>query len=53
VTVSCNNCGETWPRDPALEVCCPTCQAAVGRECRRPSEHRVFGGEVHPARDRL
>lgn len=52
MSVRCNRCGEEWPRDPALEVPCPTCGAAVGRHCRRPSEHRVFGGGVHPDRDR-
>jgi hypothetical protein len=36
-----------------LEVECPTCQAPVGQRCKRPSEHRVFGGEPHPDRDRL
>lgn len=44
-------CDRTWPRDPVLEVACPTCHAAIGRRCKRPSEHRVWGGEPHPARD--
>lgn len=50
--VSCSRCGQTWPRDPALEVDCPTCHAPVGRRCVRPSEHKVFGGQFHPDRDR-
>lgn len=46
MTVSCNNCGEEWPRDPVLEVECPMCRADVGEKCKRPSEHS--GGFVHP-----
>jgi hypothetical protein len=46
--VSCFNCGDTWPRDPALEVSCPTCHAPVGLKCRRPSGH---GCELHASRD--
>ena len=41
-----------WPRDPALEVPCPCCGAGIGRMCRRPSEHRTFGGEPHAQRDK-
>lgn len=48
--VTCENCGQTWPRDPVLEVRCPTCQAGVGRRCKRPSGH---GCEIHASRDRL
>ena len=40
--------GRTWPRDPALDVPCPTCGAKVGVRCRRPSGH---GCEVHAERD--
>jgi len=29
------------------------CRAPVGSSCRRPSGHRVYGGELHPDRDRL
>lgn len=47
------DCGRTWPRDPALEVKCPTCRAAIGQRCKRPSGHRVFGGAPHDARDIL
>lgn len=32
-------CERTWPRDPVLEVPCPTCHAGVGMWCRRPSGH--------------
>lgn len=48
--VTCHRCGKTWPRDPALEVPCPTCRAAVGVKCRRPSGHNVPGG-IHASRD--
>lgn len=37
----CRNCGETWPRDPRLEVPCPSCDAPVGSKCKRPSGHTV------------
>lgn len=53
MTVRCSRCGQEWPRDPALEVECPTCHAPVGRKCRRPSGHRVFGDQPHAARDYL
>lgn len=49
--VHCLRCGQEWPRDPALEVACPLCRAPVGRACRRPSQHEVYGGAVHSARD--
>lgn len=47
--VTCAACGQTWPRDPALEVVCPTCHAAIGVRCRRPSGH---GCNLHAERDR-
>lgn len=51
----CSRCGETWPRDPALEIPCPRCNATAGSYCshRRPSGHSVrFGAPlVHPERD--
>ena len=53
MTIYCTrrtDCGKTWPRDPVLEVRCPTCQAPVGRRCKRPSGHAC---EVHVGRDRL
>ncbi len=50
MTVSCLNCGETWERDPALEVACPTCQSPIGVQCKRPSEH---GCTIHASRDQL
>jgi hypothetical protein len=57
MTVSCSACGQQWPRDPALEVGCPTCNARVGPYCssHRPSGYRIrFGSTlIHPARDRL
>lgn len=48
MTATCKRCGETWPRDPALEVPCPQCQAPVGVKCRRPSGHPC---ELHHGRD--
>lgn len=54
MTAHClKGCGKTWPRDPVLEVACPTCNAPVGRRCKRPSGHGVWGGQPHPARDVL
>lgn len=50
MTVSCSSCGETWPRDPALEVPCPTCHAKIGQACKRPSGHKAM--DVHVARDK-
>lgn len=31
-------------------VWCPTCRAAVGSPCMRPSRHAVFGGGFHAPR---
>lgn len=53
MTVSCKRCGQTWERDPALDVVCPTCNAGIGQLCKRPSEHAVFGAQPHASRDRL
>ncbi len=47
--VPCARCGQAWPRDPALEVPCPACQAPAGVKCRRPSGH---GCDLHAPRDR-
>jgi hypothetical protein len=45
------------PRGLALAdlrgAACPTCGAAIGRPCKRPSGHAVFGGDVHAPRRRL
>lgn len=52
--VSCTRCGHQWPAktDPALTVTCPTCRAAPGRPCKRPSGHNLYGpGNVHGDRD--
>ena len=54
-----SGCGNTWPRDPILEVACPKCKAAIGVKCGayRPSEHKLsaeFSGTNswgHPERD--
>lgn len=51
--VHCNLCSKTWPRDPVLEVACPTCTAALGRPCRRPIGHSLPFGDFHVARDLL
>lgn len=40
MTVSCDYCGQEWPRGPALEVACPHCGSRVGAGCKRPSGHR-------------
>lgn len=64
MSVTCNNCGHTWPRDPALEVPCPVCNAKIGCKCtiNRPSEHKLnpnfvldknMPGGFHPERDLL
>lgn len=53
MTASCQRdgrCGKTWPRDPVLEVVCPSCNAPVGVKCRRPSGHRC---DPHAPRDVL
>lgn len=52
MTVRCSRCGQEWPREPALEVPCPTCHAPVGVRCRRPSGHGGNFVGLHPARDR-
>jgi len=53
MSASCHLCGETWPRDPALEVACPMCGAGVGVRCVRPSGHRAWRHEPpHVERDR-
>lgn len=48
-----NGCGLTWPRDPVLEVPCPTCKAPVGVGCKRPSGHSGPFVELHADRDLL
>lgn len=49
--VSCKHCGQTWPRDPRLEVACPDCLADIGVRCRRPSGHGC--PEPHMGREEL
>lgn len=48
-------CGVEFPRDPRLEIECPTCHAKPGQRCRRPSEHvlKVGFGDWHSARKKL
>lgn len=49
--VTCRSCGQEWPRDPALEVPCPDCQAPVGKWCKRPSGHGGNFVDLHRSRD--
>lgn len=49
-SATCAGCGQTWPRDPALEVACPTCKARVGAWCKSPSGHKAM--RLHRDRDR-
>ena len=51
--VTCSRCGQEWPRDPALEVACPSCPALIGKRCKRGSGHNVWGNQPHASRDRL
>jgi predicted RNA-binding Zn-ribbon protein involved in translation (DUF1610 family) len=53
MTVSCMYCGQQWPHDPALDVPCPHCGAAVGKRCQRPSGHSGNFVPIHASRDRL
>lgn len=48
-SATCDACGETWPRDPALEVACPICHVRVGTLCKRPSGHKAM--QLHRKRD--
>lgn len=50
---TCRNCGQSWRRDPALEVACPECGAGVGSPCKRPSGHPLPYHDVHIPRDQL
>jgi len=36
--VACKHCGQEWPRDPALEVPCPKCEAPIGKKCSMDHE---------------
>ncbi len=49
--VSCQLCGQKWPRDPRIEVPCPSCPAPVGVKCQRLSGHNVWGGQPHETRE--
>jgi predicted RNA-binding Zn-ribbon protein involved in translation (DUF1610 family) len=49
--VQCTSCGQTWQRDPILEVACPTCHVHIGRRCKRPSGHQA--SDYHIARNLL
>ena len=46
-------CGQTWPRNPMLEVVCPTCGAPVGQYCRRPSGYSGPFVEFHVDREKV
>lgn len=50
MAITCSGCGQSWERDPAIEVECPSCRAPVGVRCRRPSGHSC---EIHAERDML
>jgi hypothetical protein len=51
--VACRFCGQEWPEHPARAVPCPRCNAEPGRPCKRPSEHELYGGQVHKEREEL
>lgn len=57
MTVYCRKpgCARSWERDPCLEVKCPTCGAAIGARCKRPSGHPMrpdfHGFGFHANRD--
>lgn len=51
MSAHCTACGQEWPRDPRLEVACPTCGARIGSRCKRPSGHEA--PEPHVAREEL
>ncbi len=51
MSVSCARCGQTWEKNPILEVECPVCQAKPGQKCKRPSEHEAW--EPHIPREQL
>lgn len=54
MAVFCHLCGQEWPRDPRLEVACPTCKASIGVRCMRPSGHRSYtGDQPHIEREEL
>jgi hypothetical protein len=46
-------CGDSWDTDPRLTVACPTCRAAAGVGCHRPSEHAGHFVQPHAARRAL
>lgn len=48
--VTCNICGEWWPKHPARLVVCPDCKASVGSPCRRASGHEC---NIHVPREAL
>lgn len=53
VTATCVHCGnvETWDHDKSLDVPCPTCKAAIGHPCKRPSGHEA--ARLHSTRTKL
>jgi hypothetical protein len=53
MAVQCSACNQSWPRDPTLEVKCPSCPAGIGQHCVRPSGHNLFGNTFHTERDKL
>lgn len=59
IRAACPDCGAgLLGSSDGVETCwcavsCRQCQAPVGRRCRRPSEHGVFGNRPHDSRARL
>lgn len=45
----CYRCGQSWPDHPVTRVACPTCRAAPGAWCHRPSGHRAM--DLHVDRE--
>lgn len=44
----CEWCPQDWDRSPEQQVACPSCHAAAGHPCKRPSEHTTW--TVHATR---
>lgn len=48
----CTRCNRQYARHPDLEVACPTCGAAIGQQCERPSGHSGPLVDYHAERNR-
>jgi hypothetical protein len=51
--VHCATCAHCFPQDPCFAVECPTCRAAAGSYCKRPSDHSGPLVPFHWERDLL